>query len=181
MQVDINGDVVDAMMSMPSTGSWATYSEVKVPARLKGGSNRITLTAIGYSGPDVDYLAIQRIGSSSVGEMSTVGEAGTVVTIDANTTPSMQAGGGDPEEQWQVVQLGGSYTDPVVIIGVPSEIGSEEAVARVRNLRYGPADENDECDGHCFDLRMQEPSCRDDEHLSETIPVRERPSKSEFG
>ena len=53
---------------------------------------------------------------------------------------------------------------------MPSEVGDEEAVARIRNLRYGPADDDDDCDGHCFDLRMQEPSCRDDLHLSETVP-----------
>jgi hypothetical protein len=99
--------------------------------------------------------------------MSTVGEAGTITTIDANTIPSVTGNGGsltkgDPEEQWTTVHLQGTYTDPVVIIGVPSEVGGEEAVPRLRNLRYGPAAPDDGCDGHCFDVRMQEPSCRDD-------------------
>ena len=107
--------------------------------------------------------------------MSTVGEAGTITTIDANTIPSVTGNGGsltkgDPEEQWTTVHLQGTYTDPVVIIGVPSEVGGEEAVPRLRNLRYGPAAPDDGCDGHCFDVRMQEPSCRDDLHLAETIP-----------
>ena len=26
------------------------------------------------------------------------------------------------------------------------------------------------CDGHCFDLRMQEPSCQDDLHVEEEVP-----------
>jgi hypothetical protein len=54
------------------------------------------------------------------------------------------------EAQWVTVQLGGQYTDPVVIIGVPSSLGGQEAVARVKDLRFG--DGVSACDGHCFEV-----------------------------
>ena len=52
MEVKINDDVVDGFMSFPPTGGWTSYSEVKIPAMLQPGTNHVTLTAIGYSGPD---------------------------------------------------------------------------------------------------------------------------------
>ena len=177
MQVDINGQVVDAYMSMPRTGSWTTYSEVRVPAMLQAGRNSITLTAIGFSGPDVDYMAISRIGPVGHGEMSTIGEAGTLQTIDYRLTPSCIAGTCDPEEQWQRIDLGGNYLNPVVILGVPSELGGEEAVGRVRGVGYGSRPSTSRhwasdgpCTGHCIDIRLQEPNCRDDLHLEEELP-----------
>jgi hypothetical protein len=85
----------------------------------------------------------------------------------------------DPEEQWLTVHMGSGYTDPVVIVGPASELGGQEAVARIKGLRYqspcvdptdcgtggmntysaGSLTDSDksvnDCDGHCFDLRLQ--------------------------
>jgi hypothetical protein len=165
MAVDINGVTVDAYMAIPSTGSWTSYSEVRVPARLNAGTNTITLRAIGNSGPNVDYLAVSPIGGAGYGETATIGEAGVTHTIDWTDTPS-----GDPEEQWQTIQLAGNYIDPVVIIGVPTSLGPQQAVTRIRNLRYSGEGDDDECAGHCFELRLQEPECMDDLHIEEELP-----------
>lgn len=177
MQVDINGVVADAYMSMPRTGSWSTYAEVRIPAMLQAGRNSVTLTAIGFSGPDVDYMAVSRIGPVGHGEMSTIGEAGSLQTIDYRLTPSCIAGNCDPEEQWQRIDLSGNYINPVVILGVPSELGGEEAVGRVRGVGYGSRPSTTRhwasdgpCTGHCIDIRLQEPDCRDDLHLEEELP-----------
>jgi hypothetical protein len=165
MAVDVNGHTVEYYLSMPATGSWHTFSEVRIPVRLNAGRNRITLRTIGFSGPNVDYLAISSIGGAGYGESNTVGEAGVIHTIDYSQTAHR-----DPEEQWQTVQLTGSYTDPVVVIGVPTELGGQEAVARVRGLRYSGVNDGDSCDGHCFEVRLQEPACLDDLHVSEELP-----------
>ena len=177
MQVDINGEVADAYMSMPRTGSWTTYQEVRIPAMLIAGRNTVTLTAIGFSGPDVDYMAISRIGPVGHGAMQTIGEAGHVQTIDYRLTPSCIAGNCDPEEQWQRLDLGGNYINPVVILGVPSEAGGEEAIGRVRGVGYGNRPSTGRhwasdgpCTGHCIDIRLQEPECRDGLHKEEELP-----------
>ena len=191
MSVSVNGAVVDGFLSFPATGSWTTYSEVKVPARLDAGSNTIQLSSIGFSGPDLDYMAIAPIGPIGYGEQTTIGEGGTTRTIDYRLTASGLMGQDvSPEDQWLTVHLGHSYTDPVVIVGPPSELGGQEAVARIKGLRYQQAggmssglgqqyaagtmtDNNlsdNQCDGHCFDLRLQEPSCQDDLHVEEEVP-----------
>jgi hypothetical protein len=56
MSVTVNEVVVDGFLSFPQSGSWSNFREVKVPVRLDAGENVIELAAIGYSGPDVDYM-----------------------------------------------------------------------------------------------------------------------------
>ena len=190
MSVTVNQVVVDGYTSFPrtSTGGWNSYSEVKVPVRLDAGTNTIVLKSIGFSGPNVDYMAISPIGPVGYGETTTIGEGGRVRTIDYRLTYSGLTGQTvDPEEQWLTVHLGSQYTDPVVIVGPPTEVGGGESVARIRSLRYSTAqaagqtaggaaggitDNNlsdNACDGHCFDLRLQEPSCQDDIHVEEEV------------
>ena len=77
------------------------------------------------------------------------------------------------------MHMGGSYTDPIVIVGLASELGGQEAVPRIKGLRYqspcvdptdcdtggtvtssaGSLTDSDksinDCDGLCFDLRLQ--------------------------
>ena len=47
------------------------------------------------------------------------------------------------------------YTNPVVFGGVPTEHGGDEVVVRIAGLRYKTRG----CDGWCFDVRLQAPSC----------------------
>ena len=57
----------------------------------------------------------------------------------------------------------------IVILGVPTAFGPAAAVPRIRNLRYGPDSDEDLCDGHCFEVRLQEPPCYDDVHMAEQL------------
>ena len=181
MSVSVNDEVVDGFMAMPETGSWSSYREVRVAARLKAGRNRITLSTIGFSGPNLDYMAVIPIGSNAAGDTVTIGESGVLQTIDYRDTTgySQETNGGTPEEQWQTVHLTEAFVDPVVIIGTSTARGTQPTVPRLRNIVYSNplgdyTDEanlatDDGCNGHCFDVRMQEPSCLDDLHLSEEI------------
>ena len=181
MSVSVNDEVVDGFMAMPETGSWSSYREVRVAARLKAGRNRITLSTIGFSGPNLDYMAVVPIGSNAAGDTVTIGESGVLQTIDYRETTgySQETNGGTPEEQWQTVHLTEAFVDPVVIIGTSTARGTQPTVPRLRNIVYSNplgdyTDEanlatDDGCNGHCFDVRMQEPSCLDDLHLSEEI------------
>lgn len=69
--------------------------------------------------------------------------------------------------EWQTVSLGLPFkATPVVFAGVPSSNGNEEAVVRVADVRYG---DGEDCIAWCFNVRIQEPSCRDDIHLPEDL------------
>ena len=65
------------------------------------------------------------------------------------------------EAPWVLVELDGDYESPVLFGAVPSDSGDDETVVRFRNLRHGP-----DCAGWCFDLRVEEPACRDGVHDS---------------
>ena len=68
--------------------------------------------------------------------------------------------------EWRTVELRRHYTQPVVLAGIPSYLGTEEAaVVRVRNIRHGA----DGCQAWCFDIRLQEPPCLDDRHGEEFV------------
>ena len=68
------------------------------------------------------------------------------------------------EAPWILVELEGDYESPVLFGAVPSDTGDDETVVRFRNLRRGP-----DCAGWCFDLRVEEPSCRDGVHDSARV------------
>ena len=164
MSLSVNDVVVDGLLSMPGTGSWSTFSEVSAAATLKTGTNRIRLAAMGFSGPDINYMAVASLGSNANGELQTIGEAGTLNTIDFRLTENQ-----DPDEQWSLVRMSSAMSNPIVILGVPTAFGPAAAVPRIRNLRYGPDSDEDLCDGHCFEVRLQEPPCYDDVHMAEQL------------
>jgi len=57
LQLEVNGVVVNSGLSFPSTGAWEEWAEVTTTVSLNAGTNTVRLTAIGYSGPNIDYLA----------------------------------------------------------------------------------------------------------------------------
>lgn len=57
LQLEVNGVVVSSGLSFPFTGSWTQWSTATIAASLKAGINTVKLTAIGYSGANMDYLA----------------------------------------------------------------------------------------------------------------------------
>ena len=68
---------------------------------------------------------------------------------------------------WAVVELAGSYSQPVIFMGVPSQAGSDEVVVRITNVTYGRGCPSPQT--WCFSVRVQEPSCRNDEHVPENL------------
>lgn len=81
-----------------------------------------------------------------------MGELGTIVEL---------------AEDFVTVPLEGTnYVNPVVFGGVPTDRGGDEVVVRINGLRYKTRG----CDGWCFDIRLQEPSCLDQRHRNtETV------------
>ena len=57
-QVAVNGVVVNASQSFPTTGGWTSWNTVDVPVTLKAGANAIKLTATGSSGGNFDKMSI---------------------------------------------------------------------------------------------------------------------------
>lgn len=159
LRVSVNDHVQVQSQNFPQTGAWTAWGESTVQGvRLRAGSNVITLTAIGYSGANIDYLAI--IGERPAGEVA-MGESGSVSV----------------HHEWQTVELSGSYSEPVVIAGVPTEHGRQESVVRISNLRErDPGATNaggqspDLCLGWCFQIKIVESICYDRTHALELVP-----------
>jgi hypothetical protein len=155
----VNDEEVAPEQDFPYTGAWTAWGESTVPGvQLRAGLNTVTLTAIGSSGPNVDYLAI--IGERPAGEVA-MGESGSVSV----------------HHEWQTVELVGSYSQPVVIAGVPTEHGGQESVVRIRNLRERDPDATsageqspDLCLGWCFQIQIVESDCYDGTHATELVP-----------
>ncbi|WP_018617379.1 Kelch repeat-containing protein [Segetibacter koreensis] len=56
LQLEVNGVVLSSSLAFPSTGSWSKWSFVTATVNLNTGINTIKLTAMGSSGPNIDYL-----------------------------------------------------------------------------------------------------------------------------
>jgi hypothetical protein len=56
LQLKVNGTIVAPSLAFPPTGGWATWSLSPSAANLIAGANKIRLTAIGSSGPNIDNL-----------------------------------------------------------------------------------------------------------------------------
>ena len=58
LSLSINGTVVQPKLSFGPTGSWATWKTVSIAVNLNDGLNTVRLTAIGFSGGNVDSLTV---------------------------------------------------------------------------------------------------------------------------
>lgn len=58
LKLEVNG-VVISNLSFPTTGTWTNWSTSDITVNLKAGVNTIRLTAIGYSGANMDNLVIK--------------------------------------------------------------------------------------------------------------------------
>jgi len=59
LRVEVNGEVVQAQLSFPRTGSWATWGHTaQVEIRLVAGANSIRLVGTGSSGANVDSMTL---------------------------------------------------------------------------------------------------------------------------
>ncbi|MEO6328911.1 MAG: choice-of-anchor tandem repeat GloVer-containing protein [Ginsengibacter sp.] len=57
LKLEVNGVVINASLAFLPTGGWAIWSVSSATVNLISGTNKIRLTAIGFSGPNVDNLA----------------------------------------------------------------------------------------------------------------------------
>lgn len=58
LQLEVNGVVVNSSLSFLTTGAWTNWATITTAnVNLNAGINTVRLTAIGYSGPNVDYMA----------------------------------------------------------------------------------------------------------------------------
>lgn len=91
------------------------------------------------------------LGGINAARLAEVGESGKILGMT---------------HEWQTVSLGLPFkAAPVIFAGVPSSNGNQEAVVRIDAIRYGSGG----CVAWCFNVRIQEPSCRDDTHLPEDV------------
>ena len=67
LSVTVNGQVATASLSFPATGSWSEWGKVLTKVTLFSGQNSITLTALGNSGANLDYIELFPQGHASVG------------------------------------------------------------------------------------------------------------------
>lgn len=58
LRLEVNGIAAASNISFPTTGAWTKWSLAETTVNLNAGINTIRLTAVGSSGPNVDYLAI---------------------------------------------------------------------------------------------------------------------------
>lgn len=94
-----------------------------------------------------------------------IGEVGSITTLNARDESS-SGRQGTVESSWQTVPLTEGYAQPVIFVSMPTDNEDTPAAARVRNIRY----DHSECGGWCFDVRLQEMNCADDDiHSSESV------------
>ena len=58
LRLSVNGAVVNDSMAFPATGSFTNWQTVTTIVTLNAGANTVRATAIGSSGPNVDYLKV---------------------------------------------------------------------------------------------------------------------------
>ncbi|MEO1329243.1 MAG: malectin domain-containing carbohydrate-binding protein [Pseudomonadota bacterium] len=58
LDVEVNGQVVEASKSFAATGDWTVWGTVSTVVTLDAGVNSISLTAIGSSGANIDSLTV---------------------------------------------------------------------------------------------------------------------------
>lgn len=58
LEIKVNGTIVEAALSFPSTGNWSSWKFVTIDVNLVQGMNKVRATVTGKSGGNVDYLQV---------------------------------------------------------------------------------------------------------------------------
>jgi len=85
MSVAVNGTVIVASQSFPSTGNWDTWTTTTVTGTLAPGSNRVRVTATtANGGPNLDYLEVEALPATTQlqAETATISQG----VVEANHT-----------------------------------------------------------------------------------------------
>jgi hypothetical protein len=120
-------------------------------------------------GEEVDYIAVSAgLADREKGAQSPLKASPLAATISSssNHRPVGESGDITVTHKWVTIALQGYYQHPAVIAGVPSYKGGDPVAARIRHVRHGHG-----CAGWCFDIRLQEPDCKDDKHVRLCCPV----------
>lgn len=59
MELTLNETVLNTEFSFPSTGNWGSWVYIDTIVNMAAGVNKVRLTANGFSGPNMDHLAIE--------------------------------------------------------------------------------------------------------------------------
>lgn len=92
LKLEVNGVEVASNLSFPSTGSWANWSVAEAAVTLNAGINTIRLTAIGSSGPNIDYLAVKTSSTALRAASDKGGIQASSVVLKATVTPNPASG-----------------------------------------------------------------------------------------
>ncbi|MGB3181734.1 MAG: PQQ-dependent sugar dehydrogenase [Cyclobacteriaceae bacterium] len=65
LELQVNGQVVNASLDFPPTADWNDWQEVQTTVTLQAGMNQIRTTAIGFSGGNYDHLKITNASTNS--------------------------------------------------------------------------------------------------------------------
>jgi hypothetical protein len=162
-------------------GAMMTYAGTD-PTSLRLSPGRFPVTTSGasfFAEEEGCSDAERRHVAETVGYLALAGggsEIRAVAHLHVSRATSVDVGEmGDiqPNHDWTLVELAGlQYSQPVVFLGTPTQSGDEEAVMRVRNIQYGGAfPDGTACPDSrwCFQVRLQEPSCRDGTHNFEHV------------
>jgi hypothetical protein len=58
LELAVNGLVVQSRVALPVTGAWTNWRSASALVTLAAGANTVRLTAVGFSGPNVDSLTV---------------------------------------------------------------------------------------------------------------------------
>lgn len=76
LKLEVNGAVVTSNLSFATTGAWTDWSVSKATTvRLKAGVNTVRLTAIGYSGANIDHLTVRSETANETAQRLAAGES----------------------------------------------------------------------------------------------------------
>jgi hypothetical protein len=138
LRLEVNGKVIVDSLSFPVTGSWPKWSVSNTNAQLMAGRNKVRITAIGFSGVNIDHLVWSEgeitggIASLSRSEISSSFKVTVVPNPVTSTARLIISGAGDSPLQIHVVDMSGR-----TISRSPKNIGTGIYELRVDNLAPG--------------------------------------------
>lgn len=87
LQLQVNGAVVAADLAFEPTGGWDKWSTVTFNAKSIAGNNKIRLSAIGLSGPNIDHVVWKDLPNATAGILEA-----ELATVHSATVSSNQPG-----------------------------------------------------------------------------------------
>jgi hypothetical protein len=92
LQLEVNGVIVNPNLSFPTTDSWIDWATVTAAANLNAGTNTVRLTAIGYSGSNIDNLSFAVDNSASRPALVRNGMPVSSDLLKVNVSPNPASG-----------------------------------------------------------------------------------------